>query len=254
MSLTQLQTDLGEDEPAFYDVRVHFQAARRNVLTSELVFLLFGRGRANDLLIEDRNLEVSKVHAALTCDSNYCVSIMDVGSLNGTFVNERRLLPYAPRALVDGDTVRFGRALAEQHGAVVSTSIFLWSAKTPPLARARVRPRRSDATTRESALEQLACFMCTEPIVNARVLACGHMSCHACFAAWLTPTRRTCPVCRAEQPAGVQPSPCLAVDSLLETLMSAGGSVTERAAYERRVAHAKIAEAVRAQCARIARE
>jgi hypothetical protein len=252
MSLTQLhQTDLG-DEPAFFDARVYFQAARRDVLTSELVFLLIGRGRANDLLLED--LEVSKVHAALTCDSNYCVSLMDVGSLNGTFVNDRRLLPYAPKALVDGDTVRFGRAMAEQHGDTSSTSIFLWSSKTPPLARARVRPRRSDVTTRESALEHLACFMCTDPIVNARVLVCGHMSCHACFAAWLTPTRRTCPVCRAEQPAGVQPSPCLAVDSLLETLMSAGGSVTERAAYERRVAHAKIAEAVRAQCARIARE
>jgi hypothetical protein len=33
--------------------------------------------------------------------------------------------------------------------------------------------------------------------------------------------------------------------------MGAGGSVAERAAYERRVAHAKIAEAVRLRCDRI---
>jgi hypothetical protein len=255
MSLTQLQTDPDEAAGnAFYDVRRHFENARRDMRTSQLSFLLMGRGRSNDLLVEDRkrvNLEVSKVHAALTCDANFEASIMDVSSTNGTFVNGARLLPYVPRPLRDGDVVRFGREIIEEDGFTIANPLaFLWSATDPPAARPRARPR-AEAVTRETALEHLACPMCAEPMVSARVLACSHASCHACLAAWFTPTRRTCPVCRAEQPAGVRPVPCHVIDVLVGEFMSAGGSVAERAAYARRVAHAKIAEEIRERCARI---
>jgi hypothetical protein len=255
MSLTQLQTDPDESAgTAFYDVRLHFENARLDMRTSQLAFLLMGRGRSNDLLVEDCkriNLEVSKVHAALTCDANFEVAIMDVSSTNGTFVNGARLLPYVPRPLRDGDVVRFGHEIIEEDGfTTVNPLAFLWSSTDPPAVRPRVRPR-AETVTRESALENMACPMCTEPMVSARVLACGHASCHACLAAWFTPTRRTCPVCRAEQPAGVRPVPCQVIDALVAAFMNAGGSVAERAAYARRVAHAKMAEDIRERCARI---
>lgn len=140
MSLTQLQSD--PDEAAgntFYDVRLHFENARRDMLTSQLAFLLMGRGRSNDMLIEDRkniNIEVSKVHAALTCDANFDVSIMDVSSTNGTFVNTVRLLPYVPRPLRDGDVIRFGREAIEEGGfTTLNPLCFLWSSKDPPNTR-----------------------------------------------------------------------------------------------------------------------
>jgi hypothetical protein len=255
MSLTQLLSDPDEEVgSAFYDVRLHFENARQSTLTSQLAFLLLGRGRSNDMLIEDHkrvNLEVSKVHAALTCDANFEVSIMDVSSTNGTFVNTVRLLPYVPRPLRDGDVIRFGREAIEDDGFTTMNPLcFLWSSKDPPITRPRVRPR-AETVTRESALEHLACPMCTEPTLSARVLACGHASCHACLAAWFTPARRTCAVCRAEQPPGIRPVPCHVIDALVGAYMGAGGSVAERAAYERRVAHAKIAEAVRLRCDRI---
>lgn len=50
---------------------------------------------------------VSRLHAALKSDGS-SVSIVDLGSTNGTFLNEEHLLPNQTRVLKDGDAVRLG--------------------------------------------------------------------------------------------------------------------------------------------------
>ncbi len=50
---------------------------------------------------------VSRLHAALKSDGS-SVSIVDLGSTNGTFLNEEHLLPNQTRKLKDGDAVRLG--------------------------------------------------------------------------------------------------------------------------------------------------
>jgi hypothetical protein len=262
MSLTQLRSGGGpfegetekDDVGAYYDVHRMFTEARRGVLSGQLAFLLIGRGRCNDLMIEDRkrvSIEASKVHAALTCDNTFNVSVMDVASTNGTFVNGARLLPYVPRALRDGDVIRFGREFIVDDGfQCINPLSFLWSARDPPPARARARPR-TETFTRDTLMEHLMCPACADVLVSARVLACGHATCHACLVAWFTPTRRTCPLCRTEHPAGVRPAPCHTLDALADACMATNASVTERSMYERRVAHAKIADVIRARCEQV---
>jgi len=41
------------------------------------------------------------------------VVIEDLGSINGTFVNGKRLAPYLPETLSNGDIVQIGRLLIE---------------------------------------------------------------------------------------------------------------------------------------------
>ncbi len=63
-------------------------------------------------LTEDQGVEhgVSREHA-LVQPGNQSVSLIDLGSTNGTHLNSRRLPPNEPYPLGDGDTIRFGRLL-----------------------------------------------------------------------------------------------------------------------------------------------
>ena len=63
-------------------------------------------------LTEDQGMEhgVSREHA-LVQPGNQGVSLIDLGSTNGTLLNSRRLPPNEPYPLGDGDTIRFGRLL-----------------------------------------------------------------------------------------------------------------------------------------------
>ena len=55
---------------------------------------------------------VSRRHAIILKQDN-SVLVEDVGSFNGTFVNGKRLDPYLPETLVDGDTLQIGKMLIE---------------------------------------------------------------------------------------------------------------------------------------------
>jgi len=41
------------------------------------------------------------------------VVVEDLGSINGTFINGKRLAPYLPEMLNDGDSLQLGRLLIE---------------------------------------------------------------------------------------------------------------------------------------------
>lgn len=51
---------------------------------------------------------VSRTHLAVAREKD-TISITDLGSSNGTFLNGQRLMPHEPRILRDGDEVRLGR-------------------------------------------------------------------------------------------------------------------------------------------------
>jgi len=51
---------------------------------------------------------VSRVHAAIE-RSEDTLTIIDMGSSNGTFLNGQRLVSNQPRVLRDGDEIRFGK-------------------------------------------------------------------------------------------------------------------------------------------------
>lgn len=50
---------------------------------------------------------VSRIHAAIERDGNGLV-VVDLGSINGTYLNNRRLIQYDPTPLRDGDEIRLG--------------------------------------------------------------------------------------------------------------------------------------------------
>jgi hypothetical protein len=50
---------------------------------------------------------VSREHAAIS-QSGHTLMLTDLGSTNGTFLNEQRLVPNQPRILRDGDMIRLG--------------------------------------------------------------------------------------------------------------------------------------------------
>ena len=53
-------------------------------------------------------LGVSRIHAQLRVQEN-TLAIVDLGSDNGTYVNDQRVFPHEVRVLRNGDEIRLGR-------------------------------------------------------------------------------------------------------------------------------------------------
>jgi hypothetical protein len=64
---------------------------------------LIGRGRNCAVLIQDP--AISRFHAVIGHDQQHGFYVMDVGSSNGTFLNQRRLLKLKRHPLRDGDVI-----------------------------------------------------------------------------------------------------------------------------------------------------
>lgn len=67
-------------------------------------------------LTNDGGLEkgVSRRHARIL-KREATVVVEDLGSINGTFINGKRLAPYLPETLQDGDQLQIGRLFIEVH-------------------------------------------------------------------------------------------------------------------------------------------
>ncbi|KAL7411825.1 SMAD/FHA domain-containing protein [Mrakia frigida] len=65
---------------------------------------------------------MSKTHAQVVLNENGKITIVDAGSMHGTFVNDRRLKTIAPVEIQDGDRITFGKDV-EKRGSV---SLFLF--------------------------------------------------------------------------------------------------------------------------------
>ncbi len=64
-------------------------------------------GRASDNTLVLNDMKASSHHAEIRPEGQY-YSLVDLGSMNGTFVNEQQLYAGAPRPLQSGDTIRIG--------------------------------------------------------------------------------------------------------------------------------------------------
>jgi hypothetical protein len=67
--------------------------------------LQIGRLPDNQLVVID--VKASSHHAEIRPDAKF-YALVDLGSTNGTFVNEQRLIPHTPRTLNTGDSIRIG--------------------------------------------------------------------------------------------------------------------------------------------------
>src|SRR5947209_8173792 len=76
--------------------------------------------------------EISRRHAYVSRDPEGRLTIEDLGSANGTFVNGERMS--APRTLEPGDTVRIGRTVLQVVAAETPGGPVL-SAEPPPKAQ-----------------------------------------------------------------------------------------------------------------------
>jgi hypothetical protein len=105
----------GEDAAITLRIRdiaetITLQPAKRSVL---------GRMDAANLQQPDVDLTpygalekgVSRIHAAIV-RSEDTLTLVDLGSVNGTHLNGQRLIPDQPRVLRDGDEIRLGRLVA----------------------------------------------------------------------------------------------------------------------------------------------
>src|SRR5262245_49949684 len=68
-------------------------------------------GRALDNTYPLSEGSVSRYHALFTVDPQGIVRLTDLASINGTFLNGRRLVPQTPTPVRDGDRVQLGSAV-----------------------------------------------------------------------------------------------------------------------------------------------
>ena len=69
-------------------------------------------GRHDDCDLRIPLKDVSRKHCQIN-QNNESLKIRDLGSRNGTFINGKRLAPYLPEALHDGDQLQLGKLLIE---------------------------------------------------------------------------------------------------------------------------------------------
>ena len=65
-------------------------------------------GRAADNTLQLPDISISRYHAFLGVDEEGQVRLSDLGSTNGTFINERRIPEHTPVRIEDGDRLQFG--------------------------------------------------------------------------------------------------------------------------------------------------
>lgn len=72
--------------------------------------ITLGRASSSDLVVKDPAISSVHAHFPLGVDA-HPVSVQDVGSSNGTFVNRKQLQPHALVKLSSGDCIRFGQSI-----------------------------------------------------------------------------------------------------------------------------------------------
>jgi hypothetical protein len=145
--------------------------------------------------------EISRVHARLEASSLTALSITDLGSLNGVFVNGTRVAPQQAVALSKGQVISFGAKPLNK-----TTPLVMYKVEEDSLLRSRVESiehtsearRERLIKVRESLdiiLECPLCYLIKEDLVT---LTCGHTMCKQCCTNWFMVSRTwNCSHCRA---------------------------------------------------------
>ena len=115
--IIQFITNVVDDEYALEQIKqgagqIEVLKARVIEITKRKSFrepdkVIVGRSPENDIVLYNKN--VSKSHACLylTPSREYCY-LVDIGSVNGTFLNNNKLASYKEYQLADGDELSFG--------------------------------------------------------------------------------------------------------------------------------------------------
>ena len=72
--------------------------------------MILGKGSQADIIIA--NPVISRMHAKIVCRNSKCM-LEDMGSKNGTFLNEQQLKPGVPVVLSNGVYVTLGNEVLE---------------------------------------------------------------------------------------------------------------------------------------------
>jgi hypothetical protein len=90
----------GRSNPAYIDTRGDFVLGRKAGTTSEMLLDLAPFGAYS--------MGLSRRHAIIRC-AGESYEVMDLGSVNGTWLNEERLAPHTSYPLPSGSHLRLGR-------------------------------------------------------------------------------------------------------------------------------------------------
>ncbi len=98
---------------------IHIRDASEPIVLQPAKQMILGRADANSAQTPDLDLTpygalekgVSRIHAAIH-RSDDTLTLVDMGSVNGTHLNGQRLIPDQPRVLRDGDEIRLGKLVA----------------------------------------------------------------------------------------------------------------------------------------------
>jgi len=128
--------------------------------------ILIGRDEANDLVLKDKRKTVSRKHAEIRLDDGIYF-LMDMGSRNGTYINDHKLNPEQPYAIEHGTEIAIGEYILSvflqyQHqsagsdATVFVTNPFLEDAREmlPVLEKINQKYAIEDSETRDEYLIQ----------------------------------------------------------------------------------------------------
>ncbi len=95
---------------------IHIRDFKDPIVVEPAKQTVLGRADTNNVEQPDLDLTpygalekgVSRIHAAIS-RSEDTLTVVDMGSANGTHLNGQRLIPDQPRLLRDGDEIRLGR-------------------------------------------------------------------------------------------------------------------------------------------------
>ena len=76
-----------------------------NIVDIKQEILIAGRSNQSDILLESS--KCSRTHALIRLEAN-ALTLIDLRSKNGTFINNSQVPPNKPQQLEDGDQIRFG--------------------------------------------------------------------------------------------------------------------------------------------------
>lgn len=183
--------------------RAKLVIARPGGVTEEVLLpprpFRIGRVQGNEIVITG-DTAVSREHCVFERDpATGAVIVRDLGSVNGTYVNEQRVSPEGV-ALKSGDRVRAG--------SVVVTFVFEESGVAVPLPAGPAPapntpwpPREGDAARTVFGADHWVCGRCGARHVHAGLTPLQKVGCPRCRAVWRAPGVKA----EAEAPRAHQP-------------------------------------------------
>jgi hypothetical protein len=149
---------------------------------------------------DNKNQSASLFHATIQKNEHNQVTLTDVNSTNGTFINGKKVDPNIPYTLQKGDKINFS---GDDFLSVGMYNEFVFVVQ-PVTNVVQPTPPVTGSTFQDTEFE-LTCPICRDYFLEPSALRCGHIFCGDCLAEWFAVGARTCPTCRA-QTKNAQPS------------------------------------------------